>query len=639
MANYGYAGQILKIDLSDGTTDIKPSNEYTEKYIGGQGVAARLYWEMVPAEAKTTDPENCFICASGPVAGFPGFAGFRWKICGKTNLNGIESFSYANLGDRWGATLKYSGYDALAVQGKAEKPVYVYIHDGIIEIKDASHLWGKSTFETSDSLKAELGQRVCVLTIGPAAENLVSFSTVLAEGGASGSGGLGAIMGSKNLKAIVVTGDKRPRSANPDNVRQLVDIIQANRPKNIPPIAVSPGLTHLKACYGCGINCYRENYSGQEGRQYKALCQASHLYMPESMRYTGKNTGAHLLAARLCDGYGLDTVVMASIIEFIEACHKEGILNERHTGLPLSKIGGSEFIEKLTGMIALKQDFGDIFSCGIIAAAAVIGPKATAMLPRFIATSGGEKKDYDPRLLITTALSYATEPRRPIQQLHEVIMTVFSYLHGNEKGSPSTFSSQDLNNLAQKIWGSSAAADFSTYQGKALAAKKLQDRVYGKESLVLCDLRWTTADLNRAQDVTGDTVTAAQVYSAITGKEIDDAGLSQVGERVFNLQRAILIRQGWQGRQNDNVLDYYFTVPLQKGEVFIDPDGLVPGKNGDIYSRLGCVLDKVEFENMKTEYYGHRGWDTVTGLLTRDKLNELGLWDVAEDLSVRGLLK
>ena len=146
---------------------------------------------MVPPETKAADPENCFIAASGPVAGFPGFAGSRWKICGKTSLGDPESFSYCNLGDRWGAMLKYAGYDALAVQGKAEKPAYVYIHDDKVEIKDAAHLRGMSTFDTSDAIKAELGNGVSVLTIGSAGENQVPFSIVLAEGGASGSGGLG----------------------------------------------------------------------------------------------------------------------------------------------------------------------------------------------------------------------------------------------------------------------------------------------------------------------------------------------------------------------------------------------------------------------------------------------------------------
>ncbi len=142
MPEYGYAGNILKVDLSSGKTIKQPSKDYTDKYMGGHGIAARLYWEMVPPEARAFDPENCFIAASGPVAGFPGFAGSRWKICGKSPLNVPESFNYCNLGERWGSILKFAGYDALAVQGKADKPAYIYIHDGKVEIRDASHLRG-----------------------------------------------------------------------------------------------------------------------------------------------------------------------------------------------------------------------------------------------------------------------------------------------------------------------------------------------------------------------------------------------------------------------------------------------------------------------------------------------------------------
>ena len=254
------------------------------------------------------------------------------------------------------------------------------------------------------------------------------------------------------------------------------------------------------------------------------------------------------------------------------------------------------------------------------------------MLPRFIATSGGEKKDYDPRLFITTALCYATEPRRPVQQLHDIIMLVVMCL-GRSDGVPvTTISTQDLREAARILWGSPLAADFSTYDGKALAAKMLQDRTYAKESLVVCDLHWTTARINRTLGITQDTVTEAQVYSAITGIETDDAELSHAGERIFNLQRAILTRQGWQGRQNDSILEYFFNVPLQQGELFFNADGQMPGKNGEFISRVGCVLDKNEFENMKTEYYRHRGWDTASGLLSRAKLEELELQDVALDL-------
>jgi aldehyde:ferredoxin oxidoreductase len=198
---------------------------------------------------------------------------------------------------------------------------------------------------------------------------------------------------------------------------------------------------------------------------------------------------------------------------------------------------------------------------------------------------------------------------------------------------------QDFRRFAENNWGSAIAADFSTYEGKALAAKKIQDKVFAKESLVLCDLGWTWSEVRRFVEKTEDTVTEAQIFSAITGKETDDTELAKYGERVFNLQRAILTRQGWQGRQSDRLLDYFFNVPLQKGEVFLSPDGIVPGKNGEFISRTGCVVDKDEFENMKTEYYGYRGWDTGSGLLTRAKLAELDMNEIADDLAGRGLLK
>ncbi len=641
MSEYGYAGEILRVDLSSGKSSRLPTAAYAEKYIGGNGIAARLYWEMVPPEAKAYDPENCFICASGPLTGFPGFAGFRWKIFAKSPLGDPETFSHCGLGERWGAWLKYAGYDALAVQGKADKPVYVHIYDGKVEIRDASHLWGLSTFEASDKLKAELGKNVSVLTIGPAGENLIPFAIVLAEGGASGSGGMGAVMGSKNLKAIVVaSGDKRPAAADPDRVRQLVDRIAATKPTvPMPSMWAVPELTRDHSCYGCGIGCSRQIYTGEDGRTYKSLCQASDVYGEMTLRYYGKPDGARLLATRLCDGYGIDTAVMQSMIEWLDACYKEGVINEKDTGIPLSKVGGPEYIEELTRKITFKEDFGEHFAKGLLAGADTIGPKAREILSTYIATSGGEKRDYDPRLFITPSLIYATEPRRPIQQLHEVSMMLMMWVGMGEAKPGEMFTIDNFRKVAGIIWGNEIAADFSTYEGKALAAKRLQDRVFAKESLVVCDLRWTMSLPSR---YTGDgpaPVTEPEVYSAITGKETDEAELFKMGERNFNLQRAVLLRQGRPGREGDRLLDHFHTLPLQKGDLFFNADCLAPGKDGEIISKVGAVVDRDEFEKMKSEYYEYRGWDVASGLPTKDKLAELGLDDVAADLDKRGLVR
>jgi aldehyde:ferredoxin oxidoreductase len=638
MSNYGYAGQILKVNLSSGKVIKQPSEEYTDKFIGGHGIAARLYWEMVPAEAKATDPENCFICASGPVSGFPGFAGCRWKIVSKTPLNTPESFNYCNLGEKWGSVLKFAGYDALVVQGKANKPVYLYIHDGEVEIRDASHLWGLSTFDATDIVKAETGSGVSILAVGQAGENLVPFSTVMSEG-SSGSGGMGVVMGSKNLKAIAVAGNKHPLAAHPDRMRQYIKIIQDNRPKSdMPTMWGIPGLSRLKPCWGCGIGCYRETYPAEKERQYKVLCQASNIYEKFPETRTGDTNS--LLGTRLCDGYGLDTSVIQAMIEFLDICHKEGMLTEKQTGLPLSKIGSMEFNEKFFRTIALKEGFGKILAKGIIQAAAEIGPKAEGILPMFVSTRGSEKKDYDPRLLMITAMSYATEPRRPIQQLHEISSMAMAWVGlGMAPGvKPGTmFSAADFRKVAEKLWGSAVAADFSTYEGKALAARKMQDRVFFKESMILCDLRWTMSQAGRVLGTTKDTITEEQVYAAVTGKEIDTAEFNRTGERIFNLQRAILLKQGWGGRKGDRILDYFFTEPFKKGELFFNEEGLMPGRDGEVISKIGATVDRQEFEKMKTEYYEHRGWDPATGYPTKTKLEELGMKDVAEDLGKRGL--
>ena len=229
MGEFGYAGEILKIDLSLGKMIRLPTANYAARFVGGRGLAAKLYWDMVPPEAKALGPENLISFVTGPAAGFYGVAGARWQVCGKSPQSDPEAFTYGNLGGNWGNGLKYAGFDALAVQGKAEKPVYLYIHNGQVGIKDANHLWGKSAFDTIDILKNELGQDVTVLTTGPAGEKMVVFATIFGEGGASGSSGLGSVMGSKKLKAIAVSGNRAPVAANPSRLQELVDRIQAKR--------------------------------------------------------------------------------------------------------------------------------------------------------------------------------------------------------------------------------------------------------------------------------------------------------------------------------------------------------------------------------------------------------------------------
>ncbi|CAB1065767.1 Tungsten-containing aldehyde:ferredoxin oxidoreductase (EC [Olavius sp. associated proteobacterium Delta 1] len=638
MTEFGYAGKILTIDLSDGSTASLPSVDYADRFLGGRGMAAKLYWDLVPPQTGALDPDNCLICVTGPVAGFTGLAGCRWQICAKSPAMDPEAFSYANLGDRWGSWLKYAGYDGLVVRGKAAKPVYLFINNDIVEIRDASSLWGQPTFEAADRLKAELGKAVSVLTIGPAAENLVCFATMLTDDGSSGASGLGSVMGSKRLKAIVAAGNKRPRAADPERLSHLAQRVLELRKDTWKNWFVDiPGRTRLRPCYGCVSGCFRKSYQAEGGRRFKFFCQPVHVYWEIPQKYHDDWQAVSLLAIRLCDRYGLDTTVMQPLIAWLSSCYQEGVLREEDTGLPLSRIGSAEFIEELTRKIALREGFGDLLARGTINAAARVGSKAQQLLSASILTRANETRDYDPRLVLTNALFYATEPRRPINQVHELTHALWMWLNWSQGQEDAFLSYDDLRVVAENFWGGAAAADFSTYEGKALAAKKIQDRAYAKESLILCDFLWPIIWVRFAENHTGDPTMESRVLSAITGKEIDQAGLNKIGERIYNLQRAILLRQGRGGRQGDRLMDYLHEEPLQ--DVFFNPECLVPGQDGEIVSRQGAKIERTDFEKLKSEYYQLRGWEVKSGLPTDTRLRDLELGDVAADLKARDLLR
>lgn len=629
MSTFGYAGKILTVNLSTGKTAALPTSDYAPKFIGGRGLGAKLYRDLVPFKTGAMDPDNCLICATGPATGFFGLAGCRWVICGKTALHQPEAYSYGNLGGKWGASLKYAGYDAMAVNGASERPAYLFIHDGIVETKDASAMWGLSSFDTFDAVRAEVGKEASVLAIGPAAEHMAVFATALADGGSSVSGGTGSIMGSKKLKAIAVAGYKKPSAAHPEKLKEITDFVRKIRAStfNAPSPWAVPGVTRPESCYGCGIGCSRQSYKGEDGRRYKSFCQASGIYTMPALKYYGTMNDIPMKAVRLCDGYGLDAAVMAPLISWLITCYEKGLITEEQAGLPLSKAGSEEFIEALTRKIAFREGFGDELAKGTMAAANSLGKAAEELLNDFIATHTSETRDYDPRLILTTALLLATEPRRPISQLHGIsgnILISWSSWARGLKGA--FFSTDDLRLAAKRFWGGEEAADFSTYRGKALAAKKVQDRSCAQESLVLCDVHWpmvvTSAEYPDGH--IGDPSIESRTYSAVTGLETTEEELCQAGERIFNLQRLIQIKQGWAGCEDDKVMDYLFTHPLKQGEVFFNPDAVMPGKDGKLISRLGITLDRQEFEKMKMEYYRLRGWDTETGVPTTSRLKELG---------------
>ncbi|MEE8399653.1 MAG: aldehyde ferredoxin oxidoreductase N-terminal domain-containing protein, partial [Desulfobacterales bacterium] len=484
----GYAGNILRVNLTTGDVSKTPSKPMVDLFVGGRGLAAKIYWDEVPPDVDACDPENRLIFATGPVSATTRMAGSRWQVCGKSPIHNL--FSYCNMGGSWGAQLKNAGNDALVIHGKSEKPVYLFIEDDTIELRDASHLMGKGAISCREAMKDELGKSYRIATIGPAGENRVSCSIFLADSDSSGSSGLASVMGSKNLKAIAVKGSGKVDVADPDKIKALADTIgkMTGRPGH-PMGSTSQYIPREKLkrdiCMGCGFGCQRANYEGKSGKKGKYFCHTAVFYETRAYRYHGEWNEVAFEANKLCDDYGVDSHGMEVMVAFLVRAARANLITEEDSGLPLSKIGSLEFIETLIRKISTREGFGNVLADGVHKAAAAIGPEAEKLISHYI-TRTGYNPVYGARLYLTTGLFWAMEPRLPIQLLHEVSVPGMQWA-SQAQGAPTGMTSDVIRGIGKKFWGSEIAADFSTYEGKARAAVVIQDREYVKESLIICD--------------------------------------------------------------------------------------------------------------------------------------------------------
>jgi len=640
---YGYAGKILRVNLSTGEITTTPTESYSDLFVGGRGIALKIHWDEVPPGIEALDPENRLVFMTGPVGGIPGFAGSRWQVSAKSPVHNM--WSYCNLGGAWGAQLKFAGYDGIIVHGKSDRLVYLFIEDNNIEIRDASRLGGKGAIEAREDLMEELGKSYRVVSVGAAGENMVHFATLTGDQDSSGSGGLGAVMGSKNLKAVVAKGTGKIEVADKEKVKFLRKRLKELKlPPSFWPSMLPPDRMTRDMCFGCINGCMRANYTTDDGKVGKYICQSAMFYEVRAFRYYGKATEVPYQANKLCDDYGMDTRAVEAVIMWLSRCAKSGTLTEEETGLPFSEMGSLEFIEQLLHKIAFREGFGDILANGTIKAAEKVGRGSEKFITDYMAKTG-EIHVYGARLYITTGLLYAFEPRLPIQQLHEISSQTILWAArelGNDvklfgKGKLENYMTSDVfRAMAKRFWGDEICGDFSTYDGKAMTAARIQDRQNAKECLVLCDFSYPIFHSLATEDHVGDPTLESRILSAVTGRDIDEQGLYEAAERLFNVQRAILVREGRKGREYDTIEEFNFTVPL-RGD-YGNPDCLVPGKDGEPYSRKGLVVDRDEFERMKDEFYQIRGWDVATGLQTKAKLEELGLSDIADVMGREGLL-
>jgi aldehyde:ferredoxin oxidoreductase len=642
----GWQGKILRINLITGKTQTLPTEQLAERFIGGRGFVTKLYWDEVDPKSDALHPDNPLIMMTGPLAGTPAIAGSRWIIGGKSPLLYPDQFGLGSLGGSFGVQIKAAGYDGIIIIGKAPKPSYIHITDTKAEIKDAKGLWGCQTQDALKRLRCEHGENSQAVCIGPAGENLVRFAIAVSDNGACGGSGFGAVMGSKNLKAVVMEGSGKTGVAQPDELRQVNRRIRSLIKGRIiidPPVG---GIELVKRtpCPGCPAGCARglfKSISGQE--EVRKNCQSLYMYYAwDKKQHAGEATENTFHATSLCNRFGLCTQETGNMLNWLNACMEHGILTDGESEISFSRMGTLEFIETFVNKIITRKGFGDILAEGTVRAARAFGKGAEELAELFVTKNGFNVHAYNPRYFITNAVFYATESTSTMNQLHELCLPFMKWvLWYASDGSMSPFSTRIMQNIARKFWKSEKAVDFSTYEGKAEVAYIIQNREYAKENLVACDFFYPITTAEGAENCTGDPTVESCLLSAVTGMDFNEESYYRTGERVFNLQRAIQGREGRAGRKDDRLNEINFTEGLEKEGGFFglfNPEFMLPGPGGELISRKGAVVERDKFEKMMDEYYCIRGWDVKTGLQKKEMLDALCLSEIVPVLEAEGLV-
>ena len=628
-STYGWCGKILTIDLSELRISELETMDYADRFLGGRGIATRIYWEEVGPKVRAFDPENHLIFMTGPLGATGAQGASRFEVIGKSPMLLPEGFCYGNLGGFFGPSLKKAGYDGVVISGRSPKPVYLWIHDGKAEILDGSSLWGKGVYEVRDILKKSHGKSVRFITTGVAGENMCRSANLMTDNEGSATGGFGAVLGSKNLKAVAVLGTGSPLVAKPEELKELNKLtVHLNKrdPFHAPFPEEQVRRTGQSSCFQCGLDCkYRNSFRTASGKNVVRKCQSMFVYLPWVFGRPGESAETAVDATGTCNDLSLCTMEMYNVVQWLDTCYKSGYLTDKQTGLEISKLGTREFFENLATMIARREGFGDILAEGLLRAGEKLGEKARTHFSNEV-SGVGDGASYSAREYLMNGLLYALEPRQPIAMLHEISWLTGLWVMNQADPKSSPVTSEVFRAAATTFWGSDKAWDLNTHEGKAAAAVRIIDRTYVKDSLLLCNSAWPLMVSWNTPDHVGDPTLESRTFSAVTGIETDEAGLHRYGERIFNLQRSVLLREGRRPKVDDVPEEFNFVDPVET--VFMNPDVIVPGPGKGVISRKGQILDRDVFEEMRKEFYELRGWDSESGLQKPETLERLGLSDL-----------
>lgn len=633
---HGWMGKILHVDLSDSKIREIETQPYAEKYLGGRGLASRLYREKVTPEVKAFDPGNRLIFMTGPLLATGAQGASRMSVSGKSPMAYPEGYCYGNMGGHLPAELKKAGWDGIVIDGRASKPVCLSINNDKVELLDASLLWGQGAYKVEEMLKQEHGDKIRFATTGIAGENLVRTAVIFGSQLAAVTAGFGAVMASKNLKAIIVRGTGSPTVADPAKLKELNRYTL--KIKNTVSLAVTPriGMTNhghvlkevgQRHCYQCGLVCSKYIYRFGNDPELEGLrgCQAMEYYLPWMFGHEDEPIKTVFDSPTLANDYSIGTFELQSMVEWLYSCYNAGVLTEAETGLPLSKIGTREFLEKLLHAIAHREGFGDILAEGMMRVRDKVSKKARDLFINSVAPIG-QHDGVPPRAFIAHALLYPFEPRMHPITVHEMAYVRMPWMMYQEDPKLSPISPEIFLKIARAFWGSEAAADQTTYEGKAMAARNIQNRTYLRDSLGLCDFVWPITYSLTTEDGVGDPDLEGRIFNAVTG--IPASELSKYAERIFNMQRVIMVGEGHKVPEDDCPPEFNFTEPL----VFGVHGGkmIMPGPGAKPVDMTGNVLDRDKFAGMLKEYYKLRGWDDKTGMPTKETLVSLGMEDVVK---------
>ena len=612
-----YCGRVLHVDLSEGEVYEEPlKDEWAERFIGGKGLGIRYLFDLVQPGIDPFSPENVIVFMTGPLTGTVASTMSRMANVTKSPLTGTMSDSYS--GGYFPAELKFAGFDGIIVSGRSARPVYLALRDGRAELRDASHLWGKGVFETTGMIVKESGEvhrhyidGPKVGCIGPAGENKVRYAAIAYDmHHFAGRGGTGAVMGSKNLKAITVRGTEQAKAlsmnSEPDFLKMVREVIKKDIQENpdeemlmkvgtpgIVTLSQSGGLLptrnfqtgvfqkseqidsdalfdqvltkHASTCYSCSIGC--RNITKVKDGSYAGLEGEGPEY--ETLALCGSNMGVDDIRIIMkfneeCSDMGLDTISAGNVCGWAMELFERGILGLNDTaGLEL-RFGNSEAAVALPRLIAFRKGIGGILAEGVARASETIGGDSARYA---LHVKGLEYPGYDPRGTFGMALAYATSDR-----------------------------GADHNRAWPVGYDAFGKLNPFTAEGKAELVQSDQIRTSVKWSVTMCD--FLAANLNLC----------ARLLNIACQTAYDEDALKTFGKRIWTMARLFNLREGF-SRKDDSLPPRIHLDPA--------PDGNPKGR----------VVGQEEFEKMLSEYYGLWGWDEQ-GKPTRATIEELGLTDL-----------